>query len=118
MSAPLSPPTPSRELPLVLARDCDAARPVIHAAGDIDVATSPLLRAALSALIDDAPSVVTLDLTEVAFVDSSGLGVLVGALMRMRATDPASQLLVVGAREPVRKVFDVTGLDELFFSQV
>ena len=101
----------------MLAREGDAAHPVIRASGDIDVATSPLLRTALAAVIDDAPSIVTLDLTEVAFVDSSGLGVLVGALMRMRGMDPGNKLLVVGAREPVRKVFDVTGLDELFFLQ-
>ena len=106
--------TPSDAPPLLLARDGDATHPVIRAAGDIDVATSPLLRAALSAAIDDAPSIVTVDLTDVPFVDSSGLGVLVGALMRMRDMDAASQLLVVGAREPVRKVFDVTGLAELF----
>jgi len=118
MTAFASAPPPSEAVALVLSRDGDVDHPILRAAGDIDVATSPILRAELAAVIDDgSPSIVTLDLSEVPFVDSSGLGVLVGALMRMRADDPASELRVVGAREPVRKVFDVTGLDELFLDQ-
>ena len=102
---------------LTLARHGDGADIVIVARGEIDVATSPLLRAELSSVIAASPSMVTVDLAGVSFVDSSGLGVLVGALMQLRSIDPTAVLRVVGLQEPVRKVFDVTGLDELFAMQ-
>src|SRR5262249_26099083 len=113
-SGPVTEISPVEAAPLTLSRRGDATHPLIEATGEIDVATSPLLRTLLNAVIADEPSTITVDLTNVSFVDSSGLGVLVGALTRMRAADRGSELHVVGAREPVRKVFDVTGLDELF----
>ena len=103
--------------PLTLARRSDGADVVVVAHGEIDVATSPKLRAELGAVIASSPSKVTVDLADVSFVDSSGLGVLVGALMQLRSQDPTAVLRVVGLQEPVRKVFDVTGLDELFAMQ-
>ena len=48
--------------------------------GEIDVATSPLLRIGARIGVAQGPDEVTLDLHGVSFVDSSGLGVLVGAL--------------------------------------
>ncbi len=47
------------------------------------------------------------------FVDSSGLGVLVGALKRLRDgkdTEDAGSLRIVGTQAAVRKVFEITGL--------
>ena len=100
--------------PLALERSGSAADPVIVASGEIDVATSPQLRAELSAALAAAPSTVTLDFTNVSFIDSSGLGVLVGALKRIREHDGDGTLRVIHAQDAVRKVFDITGLDGLF----
>jgi len=87
---------------------------VLEVAGEIDVATSPALRSALLDLLDDAPQRVTLDFAQVSFIDSSGLGVLVGALKQLRAHSADAVLAVAHAQLPVRNVFDITGLDELF----
>ena len=47
------------------------------------------------------------------FIDSSGLGVLVGALKRVRERDRCD-LVLTGLQGPPRRVFEITGLTELF----
>jgi anti-sigma B factor antagonist len=86
---------------------------VLRASGEIDVATSPELRRALHQLVDRQGSIVV-DLGDVSFIDSSGLGVLVGTLKRLREHDPHGTLVLEGLQDPVRKVFDITGLTDLF----
>src|SRR4029077_9176436 len=51
--------------------------PVLAVRGEVDVATAPQLRERLLALADQNPVVVVADLTEVTFIDSTALGVLV-----------------------------------------
>jgi anti-sigma B factor antagonist len=80
--------------------------------GEVDIATSPLLRGQLTRLVtDDVPIVV--DVTEMTFIDSSGLGVLVEMLQRRRETGRGGMALH-GMQEPVRRVFEITGLTDLF----
>jgi len=95
-------------------RRLDGDERVLEVAGEIDVATSPVLRAELIDLLGDAPARVTLDFARVSFIDSSGLGVLVGALKRLREHSPEAVLHVAHVQDPVRNVFAITGLDELF----
>jgi anti-sigma B factor antagonist len=82
--------------------------------GEIDVATSPGLRRELYALLEDDPEQIVVDLSATTFVDSSGLGVFVGLLKRLRETDPDRTLVLASMQDPVRKVFEITGLTELF----
>jgi anti-sigma B factor antagonist len=95
-------------------RRIDGHERVLEVVGEIDVATSPLLRSELTDFLSDAPTRVTLDFAQVSFIDSSGLGVLVGALKRMREHSPDAVLRVEHTQGPVRNVFGITGLDELF----
>src|SRR5262249_34841300 len=69
--------------PNLMLRRVDGDERILEVAGEIDVATSPALRSELSDLLGDAPPRVTLDFAQVSFIDSSGLGVLVGALKRL-----------------------------------
>jgi anti-sigma B factor antagonist len=87
-----------------------AATPTIVVRGEIDVATSPQLRNELNALVASGARVITLDFAGVSFVDSSGLGVLVGTYKRLRDDDEGS-IRIVGAQPSVRKVFEITGLE-------
>lgn len=100
--------------PLMLERRGTARDPVIAASGEIDVATSPQLRAELLAVLAEEPDSITVDFAEVSFIDSSGLGVLVGALKRIRDRGEDATLHVVHPQDAVRKVFDITGLNSLF----
>ena len=88
-------------------------RPTLVVRGEIDVSTSPELRAQLGRLLEHQPSGIVVDLRGVGFVDSSGLGVLVGALKRLREAG-GDDVVLLGVQEPVRKVFEITGLDRLF----
>jgi anti-sigma B factor antagonist len=84
------------------------------ARGEIDVATAPELRRQLHDVTDRNPTVLVLDLHEVTFIDSSGLGVLVGVLKRLREKDRGDVLVLEGLQDTVQKVFDITGLTDLF----
>lgn len=99
--------------PLVLERGGTPTQPVIVARGEIDVATSPILRSELAVVLTLHPQEITLDLREVGFVDSSGLGVLVGALKRLREAG-GDRFVILGAQDAVRKIFGITGLNTLF----
>lgn len=83
--------------------------PVVVVQGEIDVATSPQLRGVLGQLITNGASDITLEFADVSFVDSSGLGVLVGAYRRLHDGRNGA-IRIVDAQPSVRKVFEITGL--------
>lgn len=93
-------------------RDGDVA--TVMAAGEIDLASSPDLRTELQALLDDGVRRLVLDLSGVSFIDSSGLGVLVGVLKRVEELGDDAGLELRGLTGPARKVFEITGLHEIF----
>ncbi len=81
---------------------------VLRVAGEIDLATAPHLRQTLVAEIrDDQPRVVV-DLSGVDFVDSTGLGVLLGGLVRARRL--GGDLRVTGLSRRLAEVFDLVDL--------
>jgi anti-sigma B factor antagonist len=96
--------------PLQLDVEGTATHPVLTARGEIDVATSPRLRTELTNLIGRGATDITLQFAGVTFVDSSGLGVLVGAYKRLRE-EGDGRIRIVGAQQSVRKVFEITGLE-------
>lgn len=53
-----------------------------------------------------------MDLADVEFMDSTGLGVLIGSLKRLRETD--GSMVLAGIRPSVARVFEITGLDRIF----
>ena len=89
----------------------------LKVSGEIDVATSPGLRRELHAVLDGHPAQVVVDLSGTSFIVSSGLGVLVGVLKRLRESDSGTTLVLASMQDPVRRVFEITGLTELFTVQ-
>lgn len=85
---------------------------VLTVGGEVDVATAPRLREQLLRLVSDGHHRIVVDLGEVDFIDSTGLGVLIGALKRVRAHD--GDLALVCTENRVLKVFEITGLDRVF----
>ncbi|WP_068402944.1 anti-sigma factor antagonist [Kribbia dieselivorans] len=85
---------------------------VITAGGEIDVYTAPKLRDALDQQISAGRLDLIADLSGVSFIDSTGLGVLVGRLRYL--TTHEGSLRVVTQSERVLRVFDITGLDAVF----
>lgn len=90
---------------------------VIHAVAEIDAATSPQLREHLRDAISANPgTVVVVDMGAVEFIDSTGLGVLVGALKRARLD--GGDLALVNVQPMVMRIFTVTGLNRVFAAPV
>ena len=85
---------------------------VVRAAGELDVNTAPELREQLARLIAEDARQIVIDLTEVSFVDSTALSVLVSALKRLRQAD--GDLELASPNPSVRRVFEITGLTRLF----
>ena len=85
---------------------------LVRARGDIDLYSAPTLRTQLLELIAAGQRCLVVDLSEVTFLDSSGLGVLVGALKRVRADDGWVRLVCPDER--LFKLFRVTGLTKAF----
>ena len=87
--------------------------PVIAVHGDLDLDGAPELRRALIEAIDEQPGrQLVVDLEGVDFIDSAGLGVLVGGLKR--AKDGEGDLLLVASGQSVIKVLELTGLTRVF----
>lgn len=84
-------------------------RALVIGRGEIDMSSGPAIRDALLAAQNDAADVIV-DLTDVTFMDSTGINALIGAYRR---APTAGSLKVVGAKSAVLKVFEITGVAEL-----
>jgi anti-sigma B factor antagonist len=85
---------------------------VLDIVGEVDLYTAPALRDRIAALIDGGVRRLVVNLEEVGFLDSSGLGVLIGALRRLKEHD--GMLRLVCDDGSTLKVLTVTGLDKVF----
>ena len=86
---------------------------VCTAIGELDVSSAPRLRQELVRAVadSDGPPRIVVDLAGVDFLDSTGLGVLLGGLKRARAQ--GGELVLARAEPQVRKVFEVTRVVEI-----
>ena len=97
------------ELSVTTSRQDDVS--VVTVGGEVDVYTAAQLRAALDEEIAAGRAELVVDLDEVTFLDSTGLGVLVGRLKLVRNT---GWLRIVCSNERILRVFRITGLDKVF----
>ena len=85
---------------------------VLPLTGDVDLASAPALRQQLSDLTEESPAFLVVDLSGLEFIDSTGLGVLVGGLKRVRAHDGWIDLVCTQGR--ILRIFRITGLNKVF----
>ena len=87
---------------------------VAWARGELDLASAPRLREAMLDVLTgrNDPFVITLDMSGIEFVDSSGLGVLVAVLKRLRFV--GGDLVIRAPGPSLRKLLGLTGLDKVF----
>jgi anti-sigma B factor antagonist len=90
--------------------DADRAEAVLR--GELDLANSPLLRDELLSTLDEGLQSLILDLSELTFIDSSGLAVLVVVLKH--ADDHHIALRLRSVTPPIERVLEACGLDDLF----
>ncbi|HTU96809.1 MAG TPA: STAS domain-containing protein [Solirubrobacteraceae bacterium] len=112
MSSPAAVPTafphPSLE---VSHRDCGDGICVVTPAGEIDLATAPALKSHLLGLVGTGSARFIVDLSEVRYLDSTGLGVLIAFGRRL---PEHGQITLAQAPDPVRALLELTGLDASF----
>jgi anti-sigma B factor antagonist len=93
-------------------RPLDDRTHVVAVAGEIDLFTAPEFKQRVAAPIDAGCRHVIVDLTGTTFIDSSSLGVLIGAHRRLRRHD--GTLAIVCSHDAILKTFRITGLDSVF----
>ena len=85
---------------------------VMRVTGEIDMATAPRLRQHVQTVTARKPPGLVLDLDRVDFIDSTGLGVMVGAAKRMRMI--SGEFRIVCSQHHLNELFKLTRLDEVF----
>lgn len=85
---------------------------VVTVGGEIDVYTAPTLRERITKVLDRGKPNIVVDLRDVQFLDSTGLGVLVGAMRRVEGI--GGHMIVLCDRPHIMKVFEITGLATWF----
>jgi anti-sigma B factor antagonist len=85
---------------------------VVTLNGDVDLYTAPELKSELIRLVDRGAGRVVVDLTSATFIDSTTLGVLLGAFKRLRPA--GGELTIVCPDANIRKIFQITLLDRVF----
>lgn len=84
---------------------------VVRLAGELDLYNAPQVRQALSDAASDSPARVVVDLSEVEFIDSTALGVLIEARTRL---DNRRAFLLAAPGLETRRALEISGLDRHF----
>lgn len=85
---------------------------VLEIDGALDALTAPDLRPVVEQLVSERKKAVTLELSSLRLIDSSGVGVIVSLWKRIR--DNGGQLKIVGLRDQPRAIFHLLSLDRAF----
>ncbi len=85
---------------------------IIDLAGEVDAYTSSRFREVMLQAIEDGVPNLIVKMVNVEYIDSSGLGALVGGLKRV--SEKNGKIVVVSDSPQVKKVFEITGLEKVF----
>ncbi|MFM1832730.1 MAG: hypothetical protein RLZZ461_1046 [Planctomycetota bacterium] len=85
---------------------------IVRPTGEVDLARSPTLRTTLGQVIGNGVARLVLDLSQVEYMDSSGVATLVEALQQCRTRK--ATLVLSGLQDRVRSVFEIAKLDAVF----
>lgn len=86
--------------------------PTIHLEGEIDVYTSPLFKEKVVSLLEDKVYNLVVNLEKVTYIDSTGLGILIGLLRRCREQN--GEVYLIYANPRLIRIFEITGLNSIF----
>ncbi|GIO24313.1 STAS domain-containing protein [Oceanobacillus sp. J11TS1] len=84
---------------------------VLEVSGEIDAFTAPDLKESLMPLVKESDNQIVVDLEDVQYMDSTGLGVFVSALKTSK--ENGSHFTLKNVQERVLRIFEITGLDEI-----
>ena len=84
----------------------------VSLAGELDVSTADELKKSLHKLIDEKNIDMKLNLENLDYIDSTGLGVMIGILKRLKIEN--KEVYIEKPKNNVRRIFNITGLDKVF----
>lgn len=85
---------------------------VIELQGEVDVYTAPQLKQEIIEQLGAGKNQIVVNLTGVQYLDSTGLGVLIGGLKRAREKD--GELTLICPNQRIFRIFEITGLSKIF----
>ena len=80
--------------------------------GELDVSTADKLKEHLHTLVEKKIVDMKIDLTNLDYIDSTGLGVMIGVLKKLKISD--KEIYIINPKNNVKKIFTITGLDKIF----
>ena len=84
----------------------------VELVGDADIQTSSRLKDELNAMLDENESNMQLNCENLTYIDSTGLGVLIGILKRVKTKE--KNIYILNAQTNMKKLLSITGLDKIF----
>jgi anti-sigma B factor antagonist len=85
---------------------------VLPLEGEIDLHVSPHVSASLASIIKRKPATVVVDLSQVTYIDSSGLAVLIEAMQNVGGY--GGKFALAGLQQSVQPIFEIARLDQVF----
>jgi len=86
--------------------------PAVRVQGEVDLRTAPLLRERLLDWVNRSTGTVRVDLSQVPYMDSSGVGTMV--FVKRETERAGRRIVLIGLQPRVRSVFEITHLDKFF----
>jgi len=92
----------------------------VSLSGEVDVYNAPQLKDALHSLLDEKVADMIIDCKELKYIDSTGLGVLIGVLKRIKDNNgnDSGNITITNLKPYIEKIFKITGLDKIFLIEV
>ena len=100
------------ELSIDIKAENDGDALIFRLRGSLDIATSPSVRAALNEAADEGKHNIVVDLTELQFIDSTGLSALIAG--RRRAVEHGGRVALVAREGAILRLLNITGLIRVF----
>lgn len=88
----------------------------LTAKGEIDISTAPQFRETLNNVYQEKEVDILLHLDELSYIDSTGLGVIIGAYGRMKKNE--NRIILLNPRDNIKKLLNITSLDRILCSEI
>lgn len=84
----------------------------IQLVGDVDIQSSASLKEEINGMLNQVETDLMIDCESLSYIDSTGLGVLIGVLKRVKSVE--KDITIVNAQTNIKKLLGITGLDKIF----
>jgi anti-sigma B factor antagonist len=84
----------------------------VNISGELDVSNADKLKDVLHKIADEKMMDVKINLENLEYIDSTGLGIMIGVLKKLRVNE--KEMYILNPRTNVKKIFTITGLDKIF----